>query len=47
MKRIPSKYFELAEPIMKANPTSILLRARNIESGSNPSAERITLNIIV
>jgi hypothetical protein len=44
---VPSKYFELAEPIMKANATSILLRARNRESGSKPSAERITLNNIV
>jgi hypothetical protein len=34
MKRIPSKYLLLAEPIMKAKANMTLLSDRNKESGS-------------
>ena len=34
MKRSPSKYFELADPIMNANAKIILLRDRKSDSGS-------------
>jgi len=42
MNKRPSKYFELADPIMKANARMTLLKLRKIWNGLNPRKERTT-----
>jgi len=46
MNKRPSKYFELADPIMKAKASMMLLKLRNIWKGLNPRIESTMENSV-